>query len=193
MTGGGDDLLVIAVNSGIGIGPNPFLSYPMDRGPCRTLQYPVLDIFYKACDAAGVRCQHAAAFRDPYRVLKSTSMNRHFSSRHVQLQIIQNMLSVIRGVLLSHPDRLVACWDSDVGIEGGSAYLGALFGWDNSTLFEEFYTTMLFQPPAPLTDKDRNDITNGKLLQIYMNSMSEDMAATRKACRDQVKANMGAP
>ena len=92
-----------------------FQSYPLGYGSCRFLNYPVIDIFYDACDVAGVRCQHTASFQDPCMVLRSTSMNHEFTPKSDQLKIIQSMLNIVRGQLLSHPDRLAACWDSDSG------------------------------------------------------------------------------
>ena len=155
--------IVIAVNSGSIYNQEaaPFLSYPLLHGPCRFLQYPVLDIFYEACDAAGVRCQHAMSFRDPYRTLRSTSMNRNFASRHVQLQTLHSMLGIIQGQMLSHPDRNVACWESDKGADGGAGDLGALFGWKNPAKFGEFYNKIFLEPSA-LSEEDRLEITKEK-------------------------------
>ena len=185
----GAEELVIAVNSGSIYNQKaaPFLSYPLLHGPCRFLQYPVLDIFYEACDAAGVRCQHAMSFRDPYRTLRSTSMNRNFASRHVQLQTLHSMLGIIQGQMLSHPDRNVACWESDMGADGGAGDLGALFGWKDPAKFEEFYNKIFLEPSA-LSDEDRLEITKEKQLEVYMNSMVRDMAKVKNLCKQQVEA-----
>ena len=184
--------LVIAVNSGSIYNQEaaPFLSYPLLHGPCRFLQYPILDIFYEACDAAGVRCQHAMSFRDPYRVLKSTSMNRNFASRHVQLQTLHSMLGIIQGQMLSHPDRNVACWESDMGSDGGASDLGEIFGWKNSAKFNEFYDKIFLEPSA-LSDEDKLEITKEKQLEVYMNSMVRDMAKVKSLCKQQVEARRG--
>eukprot|EP00562_Extubocellulus_spinifer_P017243 CAMPEP_0178609718 /NCGR_PEP_ID=MMETSP0697-20121206/38789_1 /TAXON_ID=265572 /ORGANISM="Extubocellulus spinifer, Strain CCMP396" /LENGTH=1413 /DNA_ID=CAMNT_0020248299 /DNA_START=166 /DNA_END=4403 /DNA_ORIENTATION=- len=185
----GDDL-VIAVNSGSIYNQEaaPFLSYPLLHGPCRFLQYPILDIFYEACNAAGVRCQHALSFRDPYRVLKSTSMNRHFASRHVQLQTLHSMLGVIQGQMLSHSDRLVACWESDMGANGGASDLAKLFGWKNEAKFDGWYSK-IFLEPLPLSEEDKSEITMEKQLEVYMNSMIKDMANIKATCRSQLLFN----
>jgi len=182
-----DESMVIAVNSGSVYNQEvaPFLSYPLQSGPCRALQYPILDIFYEACDAAGVRCQTAMSFRDPYRVLKSTSMNRNFASQHVQLQTLHSMIGIIQGQMLSHPDRTVACWESDMGVDGGASDLGALFGWNNPAKFEEFYEKIFLEPSA-LSDEDRSVITKEKHLEIYMQSMVRDMTKVKDLCKQQV-------
>jgi hypothetical protein len=187
------DELVIAVNSGSVYNPDAasFLSYPLLHGPCRFLQYPVLDIFYEACDTAGVRCQHAMSFRDPYRVLKSTSMNRNFASRHIQLQTLHSMLGIIQGQMISHPERNVACWESDTGADGGASDLGAIFGWQNRAKFEKSYNRIFLEPPA-LTDEDKLEITKEKQLEVYMNSMVRDMAKVKNLCKHQVEARSGA-
>ncbi len=182
-----EEKLVIAVNSGSIFNQEvaPFLSYPLQSGPCRALQYPILDIFYEACDAASVLCKHVVSFRDPYRVLKSTSMNRNFASRHVQLQTLHSMLGIIQGQMLSHPDRIVACWESDMGVDGGASDLGAMFGWKNPAKFEKFYEK-IFLEPSVLNDEDRLEITKETQLEVYMNSMVRDMAKVKDLCKQQV-------
>jgi len=183
--------LVVAFNSGsIGTrnGVSPFLSYPLLFGPARALQYPDLDIIYDACDAAGVRCQHAVSYRDPFRVLKSTSMNRQFSSRHIQLQTLNSMLKIVQGQMLSHPDRLVACWESDKGLSGGVQDLGRLFGWDDPKLFGDFYSQIFVEPKA-LSEEERMEITRDKKLEIYMKSMVKSMSTIKALCHQQLDSN----
>ena len=183
--------LVIAINSG-SIGTrnkvSPYLSYPLLFGPARALQYPDLDIIYEACSTAGVRCQHAVSYRDPYRVLKSTSMNRQFSSRHIQLQTLNSMLKIVQGQMLSHPDRLVACWESDEGLSGGVQDLGRLFGWADSKSFDDFYSQLFVEPKA-LSDEERMEITQDKKLEIYMRSMVRSMDTIKALCQKQLAFN----
>lgn len=187
----GEDL-VVAVNSGsvYSQGSAPFLSYPLLGGPCRALQYPNLDIFYRACDMASVRCQHTLSFRDPYRILKSTSMNRNFAARHVQLETLRTMLGMIQNVMLSYPDRLVGCWSSDLGLDGGVRNLARLYGWNDESLFERFFDRT-FQVPPILSNREKRNITKEGHLDIYMASFSKSLDTTKKLCRAQELANRG--
>ena len=95
------------------------------------------------------------------------------------------MLGIIQGQMLSHPDRNVACWESDVGVDGGASDLGAMFGWKNPAKFDEFYEKIFLEPSA-LSDEDRSEITKGKQLEVYMNSMVRDMAKVKDLCKQQV-------
>ena len=186
-----DTDLVVAINSG-SIGTrnsvSPYLSYPLLFGPARALQYPDLDIIYEACSVAGVRCQHAVSYRDPYRVLKSTSMNRQFSSRHIQLQTLNSMLKIVQGQMLSHPDRLVACWESDEGLKGGVQHLGRLFGWVDSKSFDDFYS-QIFVEPKTLSEEEKLEITRDKKLEIYMRSMVKSTDTIKALCQKQLASN----
>lgn len=183
--------LVVAINSG-SIGTrnrvSPYLSYPLLFGPARALQYPDLDIIYEACSAAGVRCQHAVSYRDAYRVLKSTSINRQFSSRHIQLQILNSMLKIVQGQMLSHPDRLVACWESDKGLSGGVQDLGRIFGWVDSKSFGDFYSQLFVEPQA-IAEEERLEITRDRKLAIYMRSMVRSMDMIKALCQKQLAFN----
>jgi len=183
--------LVIAVNSGSTGAVNevsPFLSYPLLFGPARSLQYIDLDIIYEACTAANVRCQHVVSYRDAYRVLKSTTMNRQFASRHIQLQTLNSMLKVVQGQMLSQPEGLVACWESDEGLSGGVRDLGKLFGWEDPDEFDEFYAS-IFRKPAPLTDEERMEITKDNKLEVYMHSMVKSMENIKILCKKQLISN----
>ena len=112
---------------GIALGTTGMMSYTNFLGRDRALQYPDIHALYHACDAAGVSCRHVILTRDPYAVIRSTTMNREFSSKHQAIQLYTAMLDVIFAQMLAHPDRLAACWEyGNVANEE----LGALMGWD---------------------------------------------------------------
>jgi len=187
--------IVVAINAGVagrGVAEvkrkiAPHMSYPMFRGPCRAFQYPNIDILYRACDVAGVRCQHSVAFRDPYRVLKSTSMNRHFASRHVQLTTLASMQHIILSQMMAHPDRLVACWESDADTETPKE-LGQLFGWTDPADFEDAYNNLFIAPPL-ITATERKDIIKDDNLKVYMDGMVASNNRIKELCFQQLESS----
>ena len=151
----------------------------------RALQFPNLDILYQACDVAGVQCQHSVVVLDPYRVLRSTSMNRHFASRHVQLTTLASMQHVILSQMMAYPDRLVACWEADTETP---QRLGELFGWTDPNVFEDAYSEM-FIVPSPITDSDRKEITKDNHLKVYMDGMVASNNRIKELCLKQLEIN----
>ena len=154
----------------------------------RALQYPNIDILYRACDVAGVRCQHSVVIRDPYRVLRSTSMNRHFASRHVQLTTLASMQHIVLSQMMIYPDRLVACWEADTETPKD---LGLQFGWTNPDDFEEAYNK-LFIVPSPITADDRTEITKDDHLKVYMDGMVASNNRIKELCYQQLERNQQA-
>jgi len=88
-------------------------SFPQDRGPCRPLKYPSLDLLDGLCKDASqvVRCRYLYLYRDPYAVVTSTTTllgrggggpTQHRSyNRHVPQAIHQyaSMLYILYGQL----------------------------------------------------------------------------------------------
>jgi len=74
----GDEALSIPLNAEGHI--REMASYPQDKGLCRPLKYPDLNLLYNVCDEADVRCKHMYIYRDPYSIVKSTTINRHFNN-----------------------------------------------------------------------------------------------------------------
>jgi len=98
------------------------------------------------------------------------------------------MLKVVQGQMLSQPEGLVACWESDEGLSGGVRDLGKLFGWEDPDEFDEFYAS-IFHKPAPLTDEERMEITKDNKLEVYMHSMVKSMENIKILCKKQLISN----
>lgn len=89
-------------------------SYPTFLKPCRALQYPNIDLWYQACQRAGVLCEHVYIFRDPYSVIQSTTDNRSINKDKLQaIHLYTTQLQILHSQLLMHPDRLIGCWNYD--------------------------------------------------------------------------------
>mmetsp|Transcript_23705 Transcript_23705/g.42758 ORF Transcript_23705/g.42758 Transcript_23705/m.42758 type:complete len:487 (-) Transcript_23705:268-1728(-) len=147
---------------------------------CRLLQYPNLDLLYKACDLAGVDCVHAVIFRDAHKVIQSTVDNRNFEGKQRQIVTLTEMLHIIEAQLQSHPNRLAACWDFDSDMAANSYPVAKLFGWNRMVQFSNFYQSIL-GTPSPLTPEEKLDIVPDSL-RIYMTSMENAMDRLAATC-----------
>jgi len=93
-----------------GAGRMQMASYPYNKGDCRSLHYPILDLFYQACQQADasyvltgdasvhVQCGHVYLYRDPYAILQSTLRNRPMNTDVTQaMHLYTSMLYIIHG------------------------------------------------------------------------------------------------
>jgi len=86
------------------------LSYPSNSlsnsSDFPMLQYPNLDILYKACEEAGVVCQHVFLSRDPYEILKSlqekTVEQQREGNMLVEVDIHMELIRKRRGKRAGH-------------------------------------------------------------------------------------------
>ena len=74
-----------------------FFPYPFGQEDgCRTTSYPDLDLLYHACSEAKVNCKHILISSDAYEVIRSTTVNRHFSAVGQQIKTMSSMMDVMR-------------------------------------------------------------------------------------------------
>ena len=110
------------------------LSYPNFLGIDRSLQNFNLDLFYDACSDANVNCRHIYIYRDPYDILKSTTMNRPFNKNVSDgIRLYTSVLQQIHSQLVSYPTRNVGCFgflDVNGGYDQRNDWInfGTLFG-----------------------------------------------------------------
>lgn len=126
-----------------------FFSYPFGQEDgCRTTSYPDLDLLYHACSEARVDCKHIVITRDAYEVIRSTTVNRHFSAVGQQIKTMSSMLDVMRIQNVDHHESLAACWDFDAADGGGVAEMSDLLGWESQEAFHASYSELLNQPES---------------------------------------------
>lgn len=179
---------------GIAEGITGMMSYPNFHGRDRALQYPDISTLYYACDVADVSCRHVILTRDPYAVIRSTTMNREYSTKHKAIQIYTMMLDVVYTQMITHPDHLAACWDYD---DIGGDDLGALMGWDRSggiredrdeMSFRETYAS-LFHGSAGTNSTERMQIIPEELA-VYMLNMEQATERVRSTCRTILQSDL---
>lgn len=148
------------------------MSYPSFLKPCRALSYPNLDVWYQACDAAGVLCQHVYIYRDPYSVIKSTTDNRSFNTEKLEaIHLYTTQLHVLHSQLLSFSDRLVGCWNynsisSPIHWEQD---IEPLLQFKEPKVFAEVLKRV-YHHKKPLTEEDQRNIIPVDISH-YMKSM----------------------
>jgi hypothetical protein len=185
----GEEIITFPVNTilrrGAGYG---MVSYPNFEGSCRSLNYPNLDHFYRACDVAGVECKHAYVYRDPYSVLASTTLKRKMNKGPTlkAIHLYTSLLQIIRSQLLDHSDRTLAClgfYEPKISADEVWNPIRDMFGWKNQTEFDA-HVQAVYKPPSVLTKKDRHDLVPPNL-ELYMESYVRAHDNVVKLCREQ--------
>lgn len=171
----------LMTGAGKGIGE---LSYPNFRGPCRPLQYPDVDIMYAACKAAEVTCKHIVMTRDPYEVIKSTTVNRKFSEANIQIKLLTTMLDVMNSQVQSHPEGLIAHWH--YGNTQANPVLGRILGYANDTSFSEVYSKK-FRATTPISKEDKKKLIPDHM-QPYMDVFERSSDRLMTICDSILKS-----
>jgi hypothetical protein len=130
------------------------LSYPSFMGPCRSLTYADINVWYDICKRARVDCVHVYLHRNPYHILQSTTVHRHFNSDLLHaIHLYTTLLSVIYTQLARHSFRTFACvgFFDDDGVGGGvstfATPMADLLGFPTPRDFETYFQS-IFHPTA---------------------------------------------
>jgi hypothetical protein len=167
-------------------------SYPNFGGECREQAYPDIDLFYQACDAANVKCEHVYLYRDPYSVISSTTIKRHFNRNGIlqATQLYTSMLDIIYAQLGNHSRRTAGCFgffdDNSTSVQFWDD-VQDMFGGDNPAEFHE-HMKKVYKPPSPLTKKKRKRLVP-KEYHLPMESMVRAHENVLRLCREQIGSN----
>jgi len=179
------DPLTVAVNC---IGQDTTFSYPSGRGREKCFNYPNVELFYHACNQAGVKCEHVYLHRDPYSVLLSTTVKRTFNRTILKaLHLYTLLLNIIHAQISSYPNQNAGClgfFDSNDTQKELWGPVRDIFGWQDRQL--EFNTTVqeVFHPPAVMTDEVRMKLVTPES-QAAMDSMIRAHESLLSLCREQ--------
>ncbi|KAL7532825.1 hypothetical protein ACHAWF_004259 [Thalassiosira exigua] len=174
----------IAINANSCDGPS-LMSYPTYQGPDRALQNFNLDIYYRACTDAEVRCAHVYIYRDPYLVLRSVQRRRFNSNVLDAIRLYVGELQQIHSQMASHPNRTVGCFGF-LDPEGAKRdedweWFRTMFGWDSSESFRQPLSTLREQEaegfeigavPDPMTEGEREALVPPRL-GVLMRAMED--------------------
>jgi hypothetical protein len=149
-------------------------------GEARQQNNPVLDLIYKACDAAQVDCGHIYLHRPPEQVIKSTVSNRSYHNSILEaIQSYTTIFQKIQSDLRKHSSRNWGCiglYDNDV-LDALKSFAGkelpegnnnnininypswfnitpALLGFENSSDWARYMSSKL-KPPTTDTSTKR--------------------------------------
>ena len=150
-----------------------FVSYPGFLKPCRALNYPNLDVWYAACETAKVQCQHVYIYRNPYAVVRSTTTNRPLNADTMDaIHLYTTQLQVLHSQLLSHPRRLVGCWNYDAVLSPIQFQneIDPLFEFQNAASFKKALQKVFLFKKAPTTEEQQRKIVPAEL-DLYMKSL----------------------
>jgi hypothetical protein len=168
------------------------LSYPNYGGECRKLNYANLDLFYDACDQAQVECRHVYIYRDPYDVLYSTMVNRHYAPTLLAgIHLYTSMLKIIATDLQVHASRGIGCFglyeqDGTTGRMNWWDPFRILWGWNEDTDSYEEYMAATYKPPTRFENKTEDEAHSfvPKMLDPYMKSFMETHQRVVRLCKE---------
>lgn len=170
------------------------MSYPNFHGPCRKLNYPSLHLFYEACRAARVDCQHVYIYRNPYSILRSTTDKRGFNDQNNRLEAVHmytSLLHIIYAQMTIYADRTIGCYGMlDDGEGDWWNNVRAIFGWKNQTAFDQRTRPQFFKAHkhVPLTDQQKLEIVPAPL-QIYMDAWMTAHEQVIQLCQQSQQQN----
>ena len=169
------------------------MSYPNYHGDCRKLNYPNLDLFYKACEEAQVDCAHVYIYRNPFSILKSTTVNRDHNSNQklAAIHLYTSLQNVISNQLHDYADKTVGCMGMlDGDTEGNNWWetMRQLFGWKNSTSYEISTKNKFYKSKTPMSDIEKAQLVSIEY-QSYMDSWIRVHERTIRLCHDQFDTN----
>lgn len=162
------------------------MSYPTFAQPCRPLQYSNIALWYDICNQAEVACDHVYLYRNPWSVLKSTTINRNFNKGNMlgAIHLYTTQLQILHSQLLMHPDRVVGCWDYDSALspEQWKQEVEPLLHFQTSAAYGAALQKV-YRKPNILTDQDRDAIVPPEF-QPYMKTMIELHNVVVETCQD---------
>ncbi|CAB9523533.1 expressed unknown protein [Seminavis robusta] len=163
------------------------VSYPNFKGDCRKLNYPSLDLLYRACDMAKVDCGHVYIYRNPAAILQSTTRNRKYSSRMLeQIHLYKSMYHIITAEFVAFPERTLGCFgllESNNGNNNKAWWkeMAPLWGWNSKQLFYE-YMESIYRPPRPI-DQNFTELLTSRSVEPYMHSLNEVHQKVIQVCQ----------
>jgi hypothetical protein len=168
------------------------VSYPNFGGPCKELNYPNLDLFYDACDQAQVECRHVYLYRDPYDVLYSTVIKRHFLPTLLAgIHLYTSMLKIIATDLQVHASRGIGCFgfyeqNVTTGRNDWWDPIRFLWGWGNDTDSYEKYMSKAYKPPSRSNNQTEDEAHSfmPKMLDPFMKSFMETHQRVIRMCKE---------
>ena len=180
------DKIPIPINL-LGIGQEVgFVSYPGFLLPCRALNYPNLDVWYAACETAQIQCQHVYQYRNPYAVVRSTTSNRQINAGIMDaIHLYTTQLHILHTQLLSHPRRLVGCWDYDAILSPVQFQneINPLFQFPDAASYKQVLQKILRYKKPPTTKEQQGNIVPPEL-DLYMQSMVHVHDMLVQTCQD---------
>ncbi|CAB9501416.1 expressed unknown protein [Seminavis robusta] len=132
------------------------MSYPNFYGNCRKLNYPSLELLYRACDLAQVDCGHVYLDRSPSALLYSTTRNRQLGSGSLaeSLHLYKSMYHIVESQLRAFASRTWGCFelfhnDNNNNNNNQQQQLGQLWGYPSDREFSSFWN-QTYKPPQPV-------------------------------------------
>jgi hypothetical protein len=182
-----DEVVLVPVNLLPGGGDKlGMMSYPSFREPCRELQYPNIHVWYGICDKAGVQCDHVYIFRNPWSVIKSTTINRPINKHVLQaIHLYTTQLQILHSQLLLNPGRVAGCWDYDTALSPTQwkDEVEPLLHFGEQALYGAALKKIYIKPSVPTTKEEREQVVPNEF-QPYMTTMVQLHETVVSTCHE---------
>ncbi|KAL7529584.1 hypothetical protein ACHAXR_003036 [Thalassiosira sp. AJA248-18] len=160
----------IAINAN-SCGRQSMMSYPNYHGVDRPLQNFNLDVFYSMCSSAKVKCKHVFIYRDPYDVIKSTTISRALNKNtYDAIQLYTSVLHLIHSQMASHLDRNLGCFGfldhKGFHLQRDWERFGNLFGWESYDSFMAHAEKIQQKTPKAMPEETREDLVPSRLMVL---------------------------
>mmetsp|Transcript_17454 Transcript_17454/g.26990 ORF Transcript_17454/g.26990 Transcript_17454/m.26990 type:complete len:358 (-) Transcript_17454:63-1136(-) len=157
-------------------GPVRYLNDPI-KGKVRMISYPTIELFYDACEEAGVDCRHVYLYRDPYELLHTSTAKHVLEGMHTAT----SMLLIIASQMRMYPERTLGCWNLWTKQAEDVPGMQQVFGWEATTDYEQVVTEK-YVPLNVTTGKEVRAIVPA-MNQNYFDSMLKTHEMVLGVCR----------
>jgi hypothetical protein len=165
-------------------------SYPDDKR-CNRNMYPDIAMLYKACNEARVNCGVLYLYRDPYAVIKSTTLSRKFNHNVAEsIHLYTMMLQILYSQLSLAPEKTMACvglYDDNEPDEDRWYPIRDMYGWNNDHAAFDRFLRSVYQPHEPMTQEDRDGLIPPEY-RLHMEGFMNEHERVIDLCRRQVRA-----
>lgn len=179
------------------------VSYPFGFDGCRPLRYPNLDIFDEACQQAGVLCEMALLYRDPYAIVHSNQRRKFDKHLPKAIHLYTSMNLILQMQLARFANRTAGCWGLFETDDGSSTEsFGRALGFFNQNVRNnnntdnenshpndwDAYRSLVMRHKPPMSEEQKRELIPPNY-QLYMDSLLRTHQDVLEQCQRQEKAS----
>ena len=128
-----------------------------------------MDVFYDGCKKAKVNCRHLYIYRDPYHVLASTSVKRHYNKNILEgIRLYTLQLQLIYSQMTQYSEKIIGCFGI-LDLKGSRnttdwERFAHIFGWESSESLKELANQLNNKNITPLSKDEKQKLVPFKMV-----------------------------